>query len=155
MYAPVLQDSSYGLVENRPDGTDSLAYQWNTAPESFQELILVNLYLNNQQFGHPQNQTARSDPSQAASRQAEHCSGLLSLSNHYKMSHDHDLLDYCPSYCSKLLTLEFSSPSNSLLSLPQDQNMTFRARINHLKQKHKLTLDYEETVYGPSQAHGK
>jgi len=31
--------------------------------------------------------------------------------------------------------------------------MTFRAKINHLKQKHKLTLEYQEVVYGPSQAH--
>jgi hypothetical protein len=62
------------------------------------------------------------------------------------MSHDHDLLDYCPSYRTELFIL---------LSLPQDQNMTFRAKINHLKQKHKLTLEYKEDVYGPSQAHGK
>ena len=79
MYAPVLQDSSYGLVENRPDGSDSLPYQWNASPESFQELILANLYLNDsidQQFWYLQDQTARSNPTQAATRQAEHCSGL-------------------------------------------------------------------------------
>ncbi|KIM33344.1 hypothetical protein M408DRAFT_60976 [Serendipita vermifera MAFF 305830] len=33
------------------------------------------------------------------------------------------------------------------------QELTYRARINNIKQKYKLDLDYEHTVYGPSQAH--
>lgn len=34
------------------------------------------------------------------------------------------------------------------------QELTYRARINNVKQKYKLKLDYVDAVYGPSQAHG-